>query len=285
MKRVPVERRCISRDAPYLQLFCHALILLSSAGNYCPCGSCLGSFLKDLWVQAVLCTSGVPEGSQPLAPQGGRYWKAAWDQTSSCSCHLQPLSFRWQQLWKMKSTIFTFENLSNQTDLRSDRALPPPASRQAPYHCQCCLAAGTELHSLRRKDLLLLSCSCLHPSPRLKHAVSWVILKQAFPLFELRVMNSVPLKKYGLCYGKVRMMWSLHEILVAVTYRKRMSALHCPHEWSHRKEVWQGRGWSAGKFPGFLMLHWLNLHPHPAFPLTENVPPKGLLWNWKPRLC
>lgn len=43
-------------------------------------------------------------------------------------------------------------------------------------------------------------------------------------------MNSVALKKYDLCYGKVRMMISLHEILMAVTYRKRMSALHCPHE-------------------------------------------------------
>lgn len=162
-------------------------------------------------------------------------------QQSNVRPDLQPLAFIWQHLWKIKSTIFTFRNLSVQTDLHSDRALPPPTSRQVQYHCQCSLAAGVELHSYRRKDLLLLSCSCLHPLLHLKCAVSWVILKQAFPLFESWIMNSVPLKKYDLCYGKVRMMLSLHKILMSVTYRKRMSTLCCSHEWSHRKEVWRDK--------------------------------------------
>lgn len=84
MKRVPVERQCISRYAPCLQLFCHALILLSSAGNHCPRGSCLGSFLKDLWVQAVLCVW----GSWGITASGPAGWQSL---ESSVRPDLQPL--------------------------------------------------------------------------------------------------------------------------------------------------------------------------------------------------
>lgn len=83
MKRVPVERQCIFRDAPCLQLFCHALILLPPAGNRCPHGSCLGSSGKDLG-SGQCSVLGVPEGWQPLAPAG---WQSP---ESSVRSDLQP---------------------------------------------------------------------------------------------------------------------------------------------------------------------------------------------------
>lgn len=46
LKRVPVERRCISRDAPSLQLLCYALILLSPTGNHYSWSPVWGNFWK-----------------------------------------------------------------------------------------------------------------------------------------------------------------------------------------------------------------------------------------------
>lgn len=103
MKRISVERSCISRDAPCLQLLCPALILLSLALptqvllrviSKRPAGPGCALFLGTL-------------RDFSLWPFRKAFSGKQCDQVSSSSCHLQPLPFSWQQLRKMKSTTFT----------------------------------------------------------------------------------------------------------------------------------------------------------------------------------
>lgn len=102
MKKISLERSCICRDAPCLQLLFPALILLSSA---LPTWVLLGVISeRSVGPGHALCLGTLRDLS--LWPHRKAVSGKQCDQTSSSSYHLQPLSFSWQQMQKMKSTIF-----------------------------------------------------------------------------------------------------------------------------------------------------------------------------------